>query len=167
MQLTRFTDYALRILINLGLQPDRLMTISEVAANYDVSESHLTKVVNLLAQKGYLETVRGKGGGMRLSRRPDLINLGDVVRDAEENFYTTECFNTELQDCPLLPGCALKSVMVQATKNFLATLDEYSLADLLPQQTPKWHTVSIVKKGGTASLPAGDVASLPVADNLK
>ena len=131
MQLTRFTDYSLRVLIYLGLHEDQLSTIGEIAKNYGVSENHLMKVVHTLAGRGYVETVRGKGGGMRLSRAPNLINIGDVVRDAEENLDIVECFNPANQACPLLPACALKSVLSEARKNFLATLDRYTLADLI------------------------------------
>ena len=131
MQLTRFTDYSLRVLIYLGLHQAQLSTIGEIAKNYDISENHLMKVVHALAGHGYIETVRGKGGGMRLSRDPAMINIGDVVRDTEENLDIVECFNPANQVCPLLPACALKSVLSEARKSFLATLDRYTLADLI------------------------------------
>lgn len=131
MQLTRFTDYSLRVLIYLGLHQAQLSTIGEIAKNYDISENHLMKVVHALAGHGYIETVRGKGGGMRLSRDPAMINIGDVVRDTEENLDIVECFNPANQACPLLPACALKSVLSEARKSFLATLDRYTLADLI------------------------------------
>ncbi|HEY9097990.1 MAG TPA: Rrf2 family transcriptional regulator [Thiobacillus sp.] len=133
MQLTRFTDYSLRVLIYLGLQQDRLVTISEIASNYDISRNHLMKVVHQLGARGYIETVRGKGGGMRLARRPELINVGDVVRDAEENMDIAECFNPS-KSCPLLPTCVLRTVLTEARKSFLATLDFYRLSDLLVSQ---------------------------------
>lgn len=132
MQLTRFTDYSLRLLIYLAMNDDRLVTIKEIARSYDISQNHLMKIVHQLGGLGYLETVRGKGGGMRLARRPALINVGDVVRDTEEHMDIMECFKTEFKDCPLLPSCALKSILIDARKNFLATLDRYSLADLMP-----------------------------------
>jgi Rrf2 family nitric oxide-sensitive transcriptional repressor len=131
MHLTRFTDYSLRVLIYLGLHPSDLATISEIAQNYSISHNHLMKVVRTLAASGYIETLRGKGGGMRLARPPELINVGDVVRDTEENLDIVECFNDSNTGCPLLPSCALKSVLTEARKSFLATLDLYTLADLL------------------------------------
>lgn len=131
MQLTRFTDYSLRVLVYLGAHPGRLCTISEIAEAYRISENHLMKVVNRLATAGYIETMRGKGGGMRLSRAPKLINIGAVVRDMEERFDVVECFNEEHQDCPLLPSCALKSVLADARRNFMSTIDRYSLQDVI------------------------------------
>ena len=131
MQLTLFTDYSLRVLIFLGAHPDRLCTISEIAKAYRISGNHLMKVVNHLSSGGYVEAVRGKGGGMRLSRAPKMINLGDVVRNMEESFDIVECFNEEHQDCPLFPMCALRSVLVDAHRNFMATLDRHTLQDVL------------------------------------
>ena len=131
MQLTRFTDYSLRVLVFLGAHPDRLCTISETAEAYRISGNHLMKVVNRLSSGGYIETVRGKGGGMRLSRAPNMINLGDVVRHMEERFDIVECFNEKHQDCPLLPACALRSILADAHRNFMATLDRHTLQDVL------------------------------------
>lgn len=131
MQLTRFTDYTLRVLIYLGHQNERLVMIKEIAAKHLISENHLMKIVHRLALHGYIITVRGKGGGMRLSRRPELICLGDVVRDTEENMDIAECFDAENQTCAMLPACALKSILGEAKKSFLATLDSYTLADLI------------------------------------
>lgn len=137
MQLTRFTDYSLRVLIYLGLQQDRLVTISEIASTFGISENHLMKVVHRLGTQGYIETVRGKGGGMRLARPPELINIGLVVRDTEENMDIAECFGTGSSKCFLLPSCVLRTALTQARQSFLATLDLYRLADLLvKQKTP-------------------------------
>ena len=131
MQLTLFTDYSLRVLVYLGAHPDRLCTISETAGAYGISVNHLMKVVNRLSSVGYVETVRGKGGGMRLSRVPKMINIGDVVRHMEDSFDIVECFNEGRQDCPLLPACTLRSVVADAHRNFMATLDRHTLRDVL------------------------------------
>jgi len=131
MQLTRFTDYSLRVLMYLGEQFDHLVTIKEIATKHSVSKNHLMKVVHGLAMHGYILTVRGRGGGMRLARRPERINLGDVVRDTEENMDIAECFGVGGKSCTLLPACALKSVLIEARKSFLATLDLYQLSDLI------------------------------------
>lgn len=145
MQLTRFTDYALRTLIYLGKNSDRLVTIREVAEQHNLFENHLVKIVHKLAKLGYIETVRGKGGGMRLARRPDLINLGDVVRDAEENMNIAECFEVGAISCTLLPSCVLKSVLIEAKKKFLDTLDLYTISDLINTQ-PKTSTLKKISK---------------------
>ena len=131
MQLTQFTDYSLRALIYLGVHTERLCTIAEIARSYRVSENHMMKVVQRLSAAGYIETVRGKGGGMRLARPPRMINVGEVVRDMEERFDLVECFDTDRQECPLLPACALKSVLNDARRNFMATLDRRTLQDVL------------------------------------
>jgi Rrf2 family nitric oxide-sensitive transcriptional repressor len=148
MQLTRFTDYALRALVYLGAHRERLSTISEIATFYDISEAHLMKIVNRLATAGYIETLRGKGGGMRLSREPHLINLGDVVRDTEDNMNIVECFDPTRQSCPLLPACTLKFVLTEARRNFIATLDRYTLKDVLSRQT-----AAVVAAGPRARIP--------------
>lgn len=133
MQLTSFTDFSLRALIYLGIHPDHLATISEIAAEYHVPRNHLMKVVHRLATLGYVETIRGNGGGMRLARIPSLISVGAVVRDVEEKLDVLDCFNFRSKDvdCPLLPGCALRSVLMQARDNFLSTLDGVTLDELL------------------------------------
>lgn len=131
MQLTQFTDYSLRTLMYLGAHPGRLCKIAQIAAAYGISANHLMKVVNRLSSCGYVETIRGKGGGLRLARAPRLINLGEVVRDMEERFDIVECFKAQHQNCPLLPACALKSVLNDARRNFMATLDGHSLQDVI------------------------------------
>ena len=130
VQLTQFTDYSLRALMFLGAHPGRLCTIAQIAEAYGISVNHLMKVVNRLASRGYVETIRGKGGGLRLARAPRLINLGEIVRDMEERFDIVECFNEQHQTCPLLPACVLRSVLSDARRNFLATLDRYTLEDV-------------------------------------
>ena len=145
MQLTRFTDYALRTLIYLGKNSDRLVTIREIAEQHNLFENHLVKIVHKLAKLGYIETVRGKGGGMRLARRPDLINLGEVVRDTEENMNIAECFEVGAISCTLLPSCVLKSVLIEAKKKFLDTLDLYTISDLINTQ-PKTSTLKKISK---------------------
>ncbi len=142
MQLTRHTDYSLRLLIYLGQHPDRLVTITEVAAYYRISRNHLMKIAHRLGLHGYIETLRGKHGGMRLARRPERINIGDVVRDTEESFYVAECFNPDNKTCPLLPGCTLKFILAKGLKNFLSTLDDYTLADLLSPS----HTATLKRR---------------------
>lgn len=155
MQLTRFTDYSLRTLIFLGLNQDRLVTIAEVSRVYGLSENHLMKIVHKLGQHGYIETVRGKGGGMRIVRRLDTIHVGAVVRDCEETMELAECFDPKNRDCPILPACALQSALIAARDSFLRTLDTYTLADLVANKRPVEVPVGFVgRKPAARKAPA-------------
>lgn len=131
MQLTLYTDYSLRVLIYLGLRQDRLATISEIARCYGISRNHLVKVVHNLSQHGYIKTTRGKGGGLVLARDPEQINIGDVVRHTEIGFDIVECFNPATSACPIVPACALRRVLREATSAFMTVLDGYTVADVL------------------------------------
>ncbi|MBI5816719.1 MAG: Rrf2 family transcriptional regulator [Nitrospinae bacterium] len=131
MQLTRYTDYSLRVLVYLGVFPGRLVTIHEIAESYAISGNHLMKIVNKLGIWGYVHTVRGKKGGIRLARDPKEINIGDVIRHTEERFDLAECFLTESNQCPLFPSCAMENILKDGVKSFLAVLDKYTLGDVL------------------------------------
>ncbi len=131
MQLTQFSDYALRTLIYLALQQDRLSTIEEIAGAYKISESHLTKVVHRLGKLGVAETQRGRGGGLRLGRKPEDINIGWLFRQTEENLALVECFDAVHNTCPIAPVCGLSIALDEALKAFMAVLDRYSLADVM------------------------------------
>ena len=130
MQLTRFTDYGLRTLLYLAAHSERLVPIAEVSAAYGISNNHLTKVANLLVHAGFVEAVRGRGGGLQLAREPGAISLGDVVRACEPNLHLVECFDPLGNTCPIAPACALARVLAQAQAQFFAVLDAHSLADL-------------------------------------
>lgn len=135
MRLTVFSDYTLRVLIYLGLHQDELATITEIADAYGISKNHLMKVVNELAAQGYAETVRGKGGGLRLKLPPSNISLGKLLRKCEEGTALVECFDKESSECCIAPACAARGVLRQAQDAFYKVLDGYTLADLLqPQQ---------------------------------
>lgn len=131
MQLTRYTDYALRVLIYLGLREGRPATIQEIAATYGISRNHLMKIVHQLAKEKIILTTPGKGGGLRLAQAPERIRIGDVVRRMESNMNIVECFVPAESDCPILPACRLKGVLLEAREGFLAVLDRHTLADLL------------------------------------
>lgn len=131
MRLTTMTDYALRLLMHVAQHPGRLCTIAEVARAYDISEAHLMKVTHQLALQGWIETLRGKGGGMRLARAAKDINLGAVVRGIEPDFALVECFAMGNQ-CSLTGRCRLAGVLTGSLQAFLRHLDGYTLADLVP-----------------------------------
>ncbi len=130
MRLTVYSDYALRLLMYLAVRGDKLATIPQIAQAYNISGNHLMKVVHQLGQAGYLETVRGRGGGIRLARPAADIVLGDVIRFTEPDMDIVPCFAPENQDCPLRRACRLKGALERARLAFLHVLDEYTLADL-------------------------------------
>lgn len=133
MHITQHTDYALRALIYLGSNPDRLVTILEISERFDVSRTHLMKVVSKLIRAGFIEGIRGKGGGLRLQRAPIEIRIGDVVREMEPDLELAECFGTS-SSCVLNPECKLKHALLNALSAFLASLDSVSLANLLGER---------------------------------
>ncbi|MDC8771262.1 RrF2 family transcriptional regulator [Roseateles albus] len=130
MRLTTMTDYALRMLIYLGQHPERLCTTAEIAQAYDISEAHLTKITHQLGLGGWITTVRGKGGGMRLALAPAEIMLGELVRAIEPDFYLVECLG-QGNACGLTGRCRLTGIFNDALAAFLEQLDRYTLADLL------------------------------------
>jgi Rrf2 family transcriptional regulator, nitric oxide-sensitive transcriptional repressor len=134
MRLTYSTDYALRMLMLVGLEKDRLVTIEEVAERFGISRNHLMKVAYQLGRAGYLETLRGRGGGLRLRKLPGQIGVGEVVRKMEPDFAVVEC-ESPSGYCRITPCCTLRSAMREAVRAFLEKLDEYTLEDLLRPKT--------------------------------
>ncbi len=131
MQLTLYTDYSLRVLIYLSLNRERTSTISEISNFYQISRNHLVKVVHNLSQKGYINSTRGKGGGLVLAHDPKNINVAAVVRDTEPNFHIVDCFNEETSPCSVEPLCKLKGILGSALNEFLNVLGHYTIADML------------------------------------
>ena len=131
MRLTSYTDYALRSLIFLGLNRDRLVTIQDIADLHGISKNHLMKVVHQLGVSGMVETVRGRNGGLRLKREPADINIGEVVRSTETDFYMAVCFDPDHVGCAYSAACSLKGVLGAATAAYLKVLDSVTLADML------------------------------------
>lgn len=136
MQLTRYSDYALRVLIFLALRPERLVTIDEIARSYGISKAHLMKVVHELGLQGSVETVRGRKGGVRLARAPEEIGLGAILRETEASLALVECFVPEASECPIERACGLRPVLHEALDAFFHVLDRYTLADVLQRRRP-------------------------------
>ena len=139
MQLTLYTDYSLRVLIYLASHGDRRVTITEMADAYQISRNHLVKVVHNLASHDFIHTTRGKGGGMRLARRPEEVNIGAVIRQTEPHMNLLECFDKQNNRCSISPACSLKRILYQARKAFYDVVDGYTLADVVGQ-----HAAEIV-----------------------
>ena len=136
MRLTLHTDYALRLLMYLALAPDRLVTISEVAGTYAILRNHLVKVTHELGKLGLVETLRGRGGGLRLAHMPEDISIGHVVRVMEEDFRVVECFDHAANTCCIAPACRLKHLLREALDAWIAILDRATLADLVARPAP-------------------------------
>lgn len=134
MRLTRYSDYSLRVLMLLAIRPERLTTIDEIAEAYDVSRAHLVKVVHELGRAGFIETVRGRGGGLRLARAAAEITVGQVVRHAEGRMDLVECFDPLTNHCCIEPVCALQHTLAEALEAFMSTLDGCTLADLVARR---------------------------------
>lgn len=132
MQLTRYTDYGLRILIYLALLPKgQRASIDEISNIYGVSRNNVNKIVHQLGKAEVIATMRGKGGGIALKMAPSQINVGDMVLLMENSM---EIINCQSPVCNIMPVCQLKNVLAKATEAFVATLKSYTLNDLVSQQ---------------------------------
>ena len=131
MRLTRFTDFAIRVMLYLAAHEDRLCSIGEIAGAYGISQNHLMKVVSDLAGSGYVRSLRGRGGGIRLARPAAEINIGQMVRHTEGKVDLVGC-----GECALAPSCGMVCVFKDAVKSFFASLEKYSLADIMAKGRP-------------------------------
>ena len=136
MQLTRYSDYALRVLLYLAIKGETRSTISEIAESYDISRNHLMKVVQDLSHRGYVTTIRGKNGGLLINRAPEDISLGRLIRDTESELGLIECLR-EHNQCPITAAYRARSILNEALDAFMAVLDRYTLADLLGRRQPQ------------------------------
>jgi len=149
MQLTRYTDYSLRVLIYVALREEGTQaTINEICDHFDMPRNHLIKVVQRLGQLGYLHTQRGKGGGLRLGKPAQEIVVGDVVSEMEHNLDVVDCTSP---DCPLMGGCRLRSVLDEAMEAFMAVLARYTLNDLIRQPAKLRILLDMSKSAGISS----------------
>jgi len=135
MELTLYTDYALRVLTYLAVRGETRSNISDIAQRYHISRNHLVKVVHGLARGGFIQSYRGKGGGITLAREPREIGIGDVVRYTEGPLCPAECFRGAENQCVITGACMLTGILREACDHFLATLDRYTLADLLANRS--------------------------------
>ena len=145
MRLTTYTDYALRTLMYLAVSRDRLVTIQDIASLHSISKNHLTKVVHHLGQIGFVATVRGRNGGLKLGLEPIDINIGAVVRQTETDFYMAECFHKENNRCVYASACVLEDVLGAATAAYLKVLDGVNLDDLVQKTSGRMGQVSGVQ----------------------
>jgi Rrf2 family nitric oxide-sensitive transcriptional repressor len=148
VKLTRYTDYALRVLMHLAARPDRLSSIGEIARSYGISQNHLMKVVHDLRKAGYVDAVRGRSGGIRLARPPAEINVGAVVRHTEEGFDLVDCGS-----CVIAPACGLTGVLGEALGAFMRVLDSYTLGDLTANRAEALRGLFVLPRLKEAAAP--------------
>jgi Rrf2 family nitric oxide-sensitive transcriptional repressor len=134
MRLTAYTDYSLRTLIFLAMNREQLVTIQHIAEAHGIAKNHLTKVVHRLGTLGYIDTVRGRNGGLRLGREPADINIGEVVRHTETDFHMASCFDPASTGCMYSSACALKGVLGKATAAFLDVLGAVTLEQMVRKE---------------------------------
>ncbi|MDE3198813.1 MAG: Rrf2 family transcriptional regulator [Acidobacteriota bacterium] len=135
MRLSQHSDYALRMLIHAALRAPEITTVSEIADEFRLSHAHLQKVAQTLAAHGYIETIRGRSGGIRLARAPDSIHIGRVIAVTEPDFQLAPCMG-DRDDCPIYDPCTLRLALARATDAFLAELDTWTLTDLIRKRKP-------------------------------
>ncbi len=148
LRLTVYTDFSLRLLMYLAVNPDGVSTIGEVADAYGVAKNHLTKVAHQLGRAGYVATARGKGGGMRLAKPASDIGLGEIVRQCEPDMALVPCFEPVCGACPIVLACGLRGALHQARSAFLAVLDRYTVADLITHDAEMRELLGITVSGG-------------------
>lgn len=145
MRLTDFTDYALRVMLYLAVRDHGLSTIQEISDAYGVSKNHLMKVVQLLGELGWVDTVRGRNGGLRLAEHARSLKVGEIVRATENDFALVACLGAEdRKQCVIEPHCRLKSVLISAREAFLRELDRYTIADLTVPAAPLAQSLGLI-----------------------
>ncbi|WP_370676698.1 iron-responsive transcriptional regulator RirA [Pleomorphomonas sp. PLEO] len=131
MRLTQATNYSIRVLLYCAVNPDRPSRVADIAATFDMSETHLFKILKVLVDHKFIETIRGRHGGLKLGKPAEDIKLGDVIAATEESFQMAECFSEDgHKDCPLILSCEYNRVLREALGAFFAVLDRYTVADI-------------------------------------
>lgn len=131
MQLTSFTDYGIRVLMYLATQPEQISSVKEIAEYYNISRNHLVKITHRLSQLGYINTSKGKGGGIQISKGIEKLNLGDIIIALEPNFNIVECFDAQNNTCRITNSCHFKHYISEARENFINTMNKYTLGDTI------------------------------------
>ena len=171
MRLSEYTDYTLRVLMYCAGHRERLVTVNELAEQHGLSKNHLMKVVNDLARQGLVETLRGRGGGLRLLKEPGDIRIGDVVRASETDFRLVECFDPPTNTCTLTPSCRLKHVFDDALKGYFKALDSVTLADVSTGPpaalAPAVGRATVRRQAHTVAPPASRRPALPLREPAK
>lgn len=150
MRLTAYTDYSLRTLIFLAMNREQLVTVQQIADAHGIAKNHLTKVVHHLGTLGYIVTVRGRNGGLRLGHEPSEIVIGDVVRHTETDFYMASCFDQATANCLYSAACSLKGELAKATAAFLEVLDAVTLEQMAIKEERKRGAKAVAKASGGA-----------------
>lgn len=153
MELSRFTDYSLRVLIYAAAREGEKVTLSELAQAYRISHHHLVKIVHYLGKLGFLSNRRGRSGGILLGMNASDIRVGDVIRKTESHFNLVECFDSATDTCRISPTCRLKSVLHEATQAFLDVLDHYTIEDLVQSRAPILRLLSLNGSSPPSLLP--------------
>lgn len=131
MQLTNFTDYGLRTLMYLAVHTEKLSSVKEVAEHFNISRNHLVKIVHRLSLLGYIETIRGKGGGMRIVEGSMKLRLGDLITKLEPNMTMVECFDAKTNTCCITESCQLRHYLFEATQSYIEVLNQYTISDTI------------------------------------
>ena len=131
MRLTQHSNYAMRLLMYCALKPDETVRLAEIAESYDISGHHLNKIAQRLVHIGAINAIRGRNGGIRLAKDPKDLNVGEIIRQTEENMLIVECFSKETNTCPLISECKFRTLLMDALDAFLKVLDAYTLEDMV------------------------------------
>ena len=148
LRLTQFSNFSIRVLMYAALKGNAPSAVPEIARAYGVSYDHLKKAAAELCQRGYLETVRGRNGGVRLAKDPGEIRIGDVIRQTEGDVILVECFDPTTNTCPLIVACQLRVALQEALAAFFDVLDRYTLADLIRYPEQLSPLLGLERNGG-------------------
>lgn len=146
MHLTFHSDYSLRVLFYLANMDKETATIAEISDFYRISKNHLVKVVHQLSLQGFIISMRGKGGGIKLATNADKIKISDVVRKMEPHFTLVECFDSKTNQCVITPACRLKSILNEALMAFFQVLERYTIADTVNNKLIKQIALSVMRE---------------------